>query len=269
MTCIENITKNWFDAKELYNKIRQDGKITSPSFWHETAHLLNCVSGFLSCTKDEFMGEWNTRCENNDLHIMAYHCTRAFSSDSFLKKGLLPLSEETLEEFLRQSYIAFPSLRISDNDMELIMREIVNEPVLKIRLKDKQAGPHFFLSYLRAKEEDNNYLNHGPENWWSCVDILLSYCAQKKITLPCTDRAQWIKALALNSTPFILVCILPFSLISARESLAFIILVSFFNYIDPDPDSNENSLCEYTVRLYGKALNAQYIVKIERVNVMI
>lgn len=200
---------------------------------------------------------------------MAYHCTRAFSCDSFHKKGLLPLGEETLEEFLRQSYIAFPSLRISDRDKELIMQEIVNDLVSTIRLKDQQAGPHFFLSYLRAKAEDNNYLNHGPEIWWSCVDILLSYCAQKNITVPCTDRNQWIKALALNSTPFIICCKLSFSFLSARESLAFIILVSFFNYIDPDPDSDEDSLCEYTVRLYGKALDAQYIVRIESANVLI
>jgi hypothetical protein len=261
--CVETITAHWFDAKALYSEMQQAGRTSSGSFWHVTQSFLNCISDFLTCTKEEFIKAWCSRCEENELRMIAYHCTRARCKESFLSRGILPIGKDIFEDFLTESFAAFPSFQLSENDKNSIVQAMMDDWLSAIRLTEQHAGPYFFLSCSRAKELDNDYLENGPEVWWCCIDAILRYCNAKGIQAPCTDRNLWRKVDAKNLNPFIIKCSIPFSVSFSQEYLTYVILISFFNYIDPDPDSSVDFCKEFCVRLDGKALDPKHIISFD------
>ncbi len=179
----------------------------------------------------------------------------------------MPIGRDIFEDFLTQSLAAFSSFQLSENDknsiMQAMMDEMMDDWLSAVRLTKQHAGPYFFLSYSRAKELDNDYLQNGPEIWWCCIDAILRYCVAKGIHAPCTDRNLWRKVIAKNLKPFIIKCSIPFSMSLSQEYLTYVILISFFNYIDPDPGSSEDFFKEFCVRLDGKALDPKHIISFD------
>lgn len=260
--CVEAITATWFDARAFYSEMLKADKASSGCFWQITQSFLDCISDFLTCTKEKFIRTWCSRCKDNGLLMMAYHCTRAHSADPFWERGILPLDKDMIKDFLEESLTAFPSFQPAPNDKISILCELMKEELSAVRLKQQHSGPYFFLSRNRAKEHDNDYLENGPEVWWSCIDAILRYCNANGIQLPCTNRSIWRKIIATNLRPFIIHCGIPFSMLSNPGYLTHVILTSFFNYIDPDPDSPEfcNDFC---VCLDGKVLDPKHIIRID------
>jgi hypothetical protein len=175
----------------------------------------------------------------------------------------VPIAKDIFEDFLTESFAAFPSFQLSENDKNLIVQALMNDWLSAVRLKKQRAGPYFFLSSRGAKCPNNDYLDHGPEIWWNCIDAILRYCSAKGIYLPCTDRNHWREVIAKNLKPFIIKCSIPFPILSNQEYLTHVILVSFFNYIDPDPDSSVDFCKECCVRLDGKALDPKHIISFD------
>ena len=247
-------------TQELYREIQQTSRTSSGSFWCVTQSFLKCISDFLTCTKEDFITAWCSRCEKNELRMMAYHCTRARSAGPFLKRGIVPISKDIFEDFLTESFAAFPSFQLAENDKNSIMQAHMDDGLSAVRLNEQHTGPYFFLSCSRAKERDNDYLENGPEVWWCCIDTILQYCNAKGIYIPCTDRDLWRKVIAKNLKPLIIKCNIPFSILSNQEYLTHVILISFFNYIDPDPDSSVDFYKKFCVSLDGKALDPKHLI---------
>jgi hypothetical protein len=142
----------------------------------------------------------------------------------FLEKGILPLSEETV--------------RVSDNGSQAMRGKSMWE-----YRSQRSPGPCFLLSYKCAKRPENPFCLEGPE-------ILLG-CAGEHIGV---DPAK--------STPLIIHCAIPYSLLSEKDYFAFCVLCAYFNFLDPDDDPS-GLFDGYSIDLRGKTLDSRHIVRIE------
>ena len=221
---MEDISSDWFNPAEIYAGLKTDGKTDSSGFWGETAHMLTDISGYIGLTSTQFMDKWDKKCIDNDTKLMGYHCTRHSDKHIFLKKGILPLSEETV--------------RLSDDNSQTAYGKMVSEYRFQ-----RSPGPCFFLSYKSAKKPDNHFCIYGPEILIGCV-------------------GHHIGVNPTKSVPLIIHCAIPYSLLSEKDYFAFCVLRAYFNFLDPEDDSG-NLFDGYSIDLRGKALNPQHIVSIE------
>jgi hypothetical protein len=255
---INNVTKDWFDPKSIYFSLKASGITDTGDFWHVTESLLENIAHSLCITYEDFIREFKDRCNNLDLRIMAYHCTRSRRPQDYLKHGILPLSEKVLCAFLSESSVAFPTFSLSEEDKESIIGRVIQTDAWNYR-GGTGAGPYFFLSYQEAKDQNNDFLRSGSEIWWVCVDNLIQYCSENYIRLPTTNRDEWREKIRQNMKAVIIHCLIPYSFLSKEPYYAFCMFRSFFNNLDPEDDSVETG----SIDLRGKSLDPQYITKIE------
>jgi hypothetical protein len=220
----ELITKDWFNPDEIYGRLKATGETGLSGFWNIHTDMIAAMSTALECTSDEFLNEWDQRCIGNDTRFMGYHCTRHSDKQVFLEKGILPLSGETI--------------RIANDNSQSARETSVRE------YRFEQApGPFFLLSYKCAKKPDNHFCLNGPE-------ILLG-CA-----------GQHIDVDAAKSVPLIIHCAIPYSFLFERDYFAFCVFRAYFIFLDPEDDTLE-LFDGYSIDLRGKALDPEYIVRIE------
>lgn len=103
----------------------------------------------------------------------------------------------------------------------------------------RSPGPWFLLSYRYAK--NSGFCIKGPE-------ILLA------------RNGYHIGVDPAKSVPLIIHCVIPYSILSGKDYLAFCILRAYFNFLDPDDDLTFDG---YSLDLNGKSLAPQYIVRTE------
>jgi len=255
---INKVAKDWFDPKSIYFSLKAGGITDTADFWHVTRFLLENIAHSLSITCEEFIREFKDRCNNLDLKIMAYHCTRSRRPQDYLKHGILPLSEKVLCAFLAESYVAFPTFSLSNEDRESIIGRVIQTDAWNYR-GGIGTGPYFFLSYQEAKDPNNDFLKSSSEIWWVCVDNLIQYCSEHNIRLPTMNRYEWREKIRQSMKAVIIHCLIPYSFLAKEPYYAFCMLRSFFNNLDPEDDSFETGCID----LRGKSLDPQYITKIE------
>jgi hypothetical protein len=224
LTFVNQITQNWFSPDKMYFDLRVNGK-TSINFWYITDHLLDNISGYLNQTKEEFMDIWDQKCSTYSIKIMGYHCTRHSNKNIFSENGIMPLSEE--------------NLKIND------VQSVEAKEMWEYR-SQQEPGPFFLLSYKFAKRPNNSFCSHGPE--------ILSACNGYQMN---ADPAGLI--------PLIIHCAIPYSILpdSDKNYYAFSILKAYFNFIDPDDDS-DNLFEGSSIDLKGSKLDPEHIVHIEK-----
>lgn len=225
-TLVDMVSEHWFNPKEMYSDLKANGKTNSPNFWNVTEHLLSDVSEYLGQISEEFLDIWNQKCMRHGTKIMGYHCTRHSNKNIFSEKGILPLSDETV--------------RFSENKNQTSEAK----EMLKFR-SQRSPGPWFLLSYKSAKNPDNHFCLTGPE-----------------ILLACSGYQ--VDADPTNLVPLVIHCGIPYSILPDKDYYVFCILRAYFNFIDPEDDSN-NLFEGYSIDLKGKALDAQFIIRTEEV----
>jgi hypothetical protein len=220
------VSESWFNPEETYSDLKTNGKTNSPDFWGIATNLLADVSALLGLTSERFLSEWNRRCTSCDTHIMGYHCTRHSAKQVFMKKGILPLSDETI--------------RLSEDSPQTPLSKTMWE-----YRSQRSPGPWFLMSYKDAKNPNNYFCLKGPE-------ILLAHSGHHVGVDPA------------KSVPLIIHCAIPYSILSEKDYFAFCILRAYFNYLDPEDDSI-NLFEGYSIDLRGQVLDPRYIVRIEEV----
>lgn len=223
---VHKVSECWFNPEELYSDLKANGKTNSLDFWAITKRLLSDVSESLGQRSAEFLNAWNQRCVTHNTKIMGYHCTRHSNKEVFVKKGILPLSDETIRLFEDRN----------QTPQAKNMWEYRSQ---------RSPGPCFLLSYKYAKNPDNHFCLKGPE-------ILLA-CA-----------GHHVDADPEKSIPLIIHCAIPYSILPDKEYYAFCILRAFFNFIDPE-DEASNLFEGHSIDLKGNSLDPQYIVRIEEI----
>lgn len=221
-TFVNKVAQNWFIPDKMYYDLKASGK-TSGDFWFITDHMLDSISGYLNQTKEEFVDIWNQKCMTYNAKIMGYHCTRHSNKNAFSEKGIMPLSVE--------------NIRIND------VQSVEAKRMWEYRTQE-DPGPCFLLSYKFAKSPSNGFCN-GPE--------ILECCTGYQNN---ADPAGLI--------PSIIHCAIPYSVLpgSGKNYYAFSILLAYFNFIDPDDDS-DNLFEGATIDLKGNKLEPEHIVQIE------
>ncbi len=219
---VRKVTQQWFDPDKLYFDLKDCEETNSLDFWHETDHMVDIISKYLNLTSEKFLNIWDQKCLTNGAMVMGYHGTRHSDKMVFMKNGIVPLSENTIE--------------INEN------QKVEAEEMWECRSK-KTPSPWFLLSYKFAKSQNNSFCRHGPE-------ILLA-CAGQQTNVDST-----------KSIPLIIHCEIPYSILHERHYFVFCALSAYFNFIDPDPES-DLSFDGYSIDLNGTTLDPQYIVKVE------
>jgi len=264
MEAVATITSEWFNVSKLYWKLKDNAETESPNFWGIADHLLRATANQLGQSLDVFVRNWRDRCIGKDFKIMGYHCTRIHDPKIFRDHGIIPLDDKSIEIFFSMLKLAFPTVSLPDGQKQELIQLIGNASLWKYR-SGKGAGPYFFLSYKNAQMSDNFFHASGTEIWWLFVDILLSYCQNRKIAFPCSDRNECRKIIAGELRPLILHCAIPFSTLPTDDYYIFCMLRAYFLFIDPEDDS-DNLFEGYSIDLCGNSLDPKYIVKIEEIN---
>lgn len=223
---VDKVSEHWFDPKGMYSGLRANGKTNSPDFWGITNRLLADVSESFGQTSEQFLNTWNKRCVTHSAKIMGYHCTRHSNKEVFAKKGILPLSDETI--------------RIFENRNQTAQARRMWE-----YRSQRSPGPWFLLRYRDAKNPNNHFCTNGPE-----------------ILLACTGYQ--VNADTAKSVPLIIHCAIPYSILPDKDYYAFCILRAYFNFLDPEDDSS-NLFEGYSIDLKGNCLDPQYVVRIEEI----
>jgi hypothetical protein len=223
---VSQVSEGWFDPVEMYAGLKADGKTNSSGFWGIATQMLTDVSGFLGWTSAQFLNEWDQRCIDNNTKFMGYHCTRHSDKRVFIKKGILPLSEETI--------------KLSEDKNQTAQGKSMWE-----YRSQRSPGPWFLLSYRCAKSPENHFCLKGPEILLGCVGLHVD-----------ADPAK--------SVPLIIHCAIPYSLLSEKNYFTFCVLRAYFNFLDPEDDLND-LFDGYSIDLKGKVLDPQYIVRIEEI----
>lgn len=225
LTILKAITEKHFDIGEIYSELKSNSITSSLDFWKITDYCIDQISDYLNLTSIHFEEIMKKELVKHDAKLMGYHCTRHSDKNCFLKNGILPLSEKTVELSENQN-----SSRASD---------------LK-RIRTKQGpGPYFFLSYLDTKSPNNIYCQNGPE-----------------ILIACNGNQPG--NIVSEAIPLIIHCAIPFSILPDFKYYLFCILVAYFNFLDPE-DETENIFSGWAIDLKNKALPPQYIVNVEEV----
>ncbi len=227
-TLVAQVTEDWFKPEGVYSDLKANGKTNSSDFWKLSTYLLANVSESIGQSPEEFLDVWNNKCVTHDAKIMGYHCTRHSNPKVFSEKGILPLSNKTI--------------RIN-KDKE---RSVEAKEMWEYR-SQKTPGPYFLLSYRFAKNPVNHFCSNGPEILLACTGYQVN-----------ADKAQ--------SVPLIIHCAIPYSILPDKDYYAFCILLSYFNFLDPEDDPT-NLFEGYSIDLKGNTLDPQYVVKIEEIRI--
>jgi len=219
---VSMITSDWFDIDAMYYDLKSKSQINWTNFWNITHNMIDIISNCLGHTSEEFLNSWETKCIEQDAKIMGYHCTRHSNKEVFIKNGVLPLSEETI-------------------NLSQTQKRPDAENLWDYRSK-RGSGPYFFLSYKSARNPNNHFFK-GPE-------ILLAVNGHQ----PSSNSEK--------SSPFIIHCAIPFSILPDKKYYTFCILRAYFNFLDPE-DEIESFFEAYSIDLKGNTLDPQHIVKIE------
>lgn len=225
ISAVKNIGIDWVEFDSIYHKIQSDQNVGLGNFWNITDEMIRVISEKIHCSPEEFKTDFSNRLVNQKVRLMGYHCTRHSNKESFIKKGILPLSSSTIQ---------FPEKQDSS----------IVENTLEYRL-NKGPGPYFCLSYDSAKNPNNHYCNFGAE-------ILLGSSGKQENN----DTSQ--------SKPLIIHCSIPFSLLPDHEYYIFCILRAYFSFIDPSGET-ENLFYDYAIDLKNQVLPSKYILKIEEI----
>lgn len=258
LSAMNNITKDWFNAANLYEELRANNKTESPNFWN-IRDLLNPITDYLRLPLSEFLREWNHRCSLNSLKIMGYHCTRHTNKKVFYEQGILPLSEKIIESFFSIIISEFQII-LTEQQKKESFEKIITNNIWKYR-SGKGAGPYFFLSYKNAQNPNNDFHKNGPEIWWGCIDDFLQYCKDKKISVSYT-RNKCREIIAEKLLPLIVHCAIPYTILPDKDYYTFCIFRAYFNFVDPDDDMR-NLFEGYSIDLKGQALEPEHIIRIE------
>ncbi len=219
---VRKVTQHWFDPNRMYFDLKACEETNSLDFWAIADHMVDIISKYLNLTSEEFLNIWNQECLTNSAKIMGYHGTRHSDKMVFMKNGIVPLSEKTVE--------------INEN------QNAMAEEMWEYR-SNKDPGPCFLLSYKFAKSKNNSFCSHGSEILLACV-------------------GQQTNVDSTKSVPLLIHCEIPYSILHEKHYFVFCILRAYFNFIDPDPES-DLSFDGYSIDLKGTILEPQYIVKIE------
>lgn len=220
---VEKITRDWFVIDNLYAEIKAESLTNFSNFWYIADDLIKVVASHLNQSSQDFLNIFEEKCLKHDARIMGYHCTRHSDKNVFIRKGILPLSEETIK-FAKEQ------------------RTKEEEDLQRYRTTTG-AGPCFFLSYQSAKDPNNPFCQHGPE-----------------VLLGCNGQQQ--NNISSESVPLIIHCAIPLSIFPDPKYYVFCILRAYFIFIDPEDDSG-NLFEGYSIDLKGEALAQQHIVRIE------
>lgn len=210
----------------MYYNLKTDSQINWTDFWNISDSLVNTISNSLQCSSEYFLKTWEKRCSENNARIKGYHCTRHSNKEVFYKNGILPLSQETVE--------------IDQDQTRSEASDIWNHR------STVGAGPYLCLSYKSAKAPNNQYFK-GPE-------ILLGVDGHQ----PNNDPQR--------SSPLIVHCEIPISILSDKNYYIFCALKAFLNFLDPE-DESVNHFDGASIDLKGRSLDPEYIVKIEEVKI--
>jgi hypothetical protein len=222
---VNKITKDWFDVNSIYRDFKSDLHTDWSGFWNIADYMVNEVSNYLNCTPEEFLKIWGLKCSEHGAKIMGYHCTRHSDKSVYTDKGILPLSKNTI--------------KVSPDQNNIQAKEAWDYR------STSGIGPYFFLSYKAAKDPENHFCKNGPE-------ILLAITGYQPTNIP------------EKSIPLIIHCAIPYSLLSNMKYYTFCILKAYFNFLDPEDDS-ENLLEGCSIDLRGVSLKPQHIIRIEEI----
>ena len=225
ISAVKYIELDWVKFASIYYKIKSDKNVGLGNFWNITDEMIRVISEKIHCSPEEFKTAFSSRLVNQGVKLMGYHCTRYSNKESFIKKGILPLSNSTIQ---------FPEKQDSN----------IAENTLEYRL-NKGPGPYFCLSYASAKDPNNHYCNFGAE-----------------VLLGCNGKQENNDSSQLK--PMIIHCSIPFSLLPDHEFYIFCILRAYFSIIDPS-DETENLFYDYAIDLKNQTLPPKCILKIEEI----
>lgn len=261
---VEAITKDWFNVRQLYWNLKDNGETESSHFWMNVDnHLLKIISNNIGQSLDEFLHIWKEKCLKNDLKIMGYHCTRYHKQEVFKEQGILPLTESIIDDFISETVSTFQSFKLSHEQKRELKEKIKEDDLWKYR-SGKGAGPYFLVSYKDAQRPQNHFRKSGSEVLWSCADVLIQYCQDENILFPCSDRFKYRKIISEKLIPMIIHCTIPFSILPVPDidCYTYYMIIAYFNFIDPEEDLN-NFFEGHSIDLKGNSLDRQYIIKIE------
>lgn len=193
-TFVKKITSDWFDIDSMYYGLKSDSQTNWTDFWNITDNMINTISNYLKCSSEHFLALWEEKCTIHSAMVKGYHCTRHSNKEVFLKNGILPLSEKTIE--------------LSKNQQRPDAEEIWNYR------STEGAGPYLCLSYKSAKDPKNHYFN-GPE------------------ILSAVNGHQPNKN-SEKSIPLIIHCEIPFSILPNKKYYVFCTLKAYLNFLDPE-----------------------------------
>jgi len=224
---VNKITAGWFDIDSMYHTLKSNSHTNRSNFWKITDYMIDVISNSLDCSPRDFLKIWEQKCLKHDAMLMGYHCTRHSNESVFTNKGILPLSEKTIE-------------------ISSVQKNIAAKETWGYR-STSGVGPYFFLSYKAAKNPDNHFYLSGPE-------ILLAVDGHQ----PTNNPAE--------SIPLIIHCAILFSIIPNKKFCTFCIVKAHLIFLDPDPEDDSENLFEgSSIDLHGCALDPQHIVKIEKI----
>ncbi len=194
---VSMITSDWFDIDDMYNDLKSESQTNWTNFWKIDYCMIDIISNWLGFTSEEFLKNWEKKCEEHDAMFMCYHCTRHSNKEVFIRNGILPLSEEII--------------KLSQNQKRPDAEEIWSYRSMR------GPGPYFFLSYNSAKNPDNHFFR-GPE-------ILLALNGHQP-----TSNLE-------KSIPLIIHCKIPFLILPKKNYYTYCILKAYFNFLDPEDDT--------------------------------
>jgi len=198
-TFVRKITSGWFDVDSMYYDLKSDSQTNWSNFWTISDSMINTISNYLKCSSEQFLKLWEEKYTIYGAIVRGYHCTRHSNSEVFVKNGILPLSEKTIE--------------ISQNQQQPDAEE-------KWNYRSKLgAGAYFYLSYKSAKDPNNHYFN-GPE-------ILLAMNGHQPTSNP------------EKSIPLIIHCEIPFSILPNKQYNIFCTLKAYLNLLDPEDGTED------------------------------
>ena len=196
---VKKLTEGWFDIDNMYHELKAGSQTNWTEFWNITDSMINTVSDYLKCSSEYFVSQWNKKCSLHGAMVKGYHCTRHSNKSVFLEKGILPLSEKTVNPLKNQKQL--------DASKIWNYRSTVG------------AGPYLCLSYKSAKDPNNHFFN-GPE-------ILLGLIGNQ----PGINHEK--------SIPLILHCEIPFSILTNKKFYIFCALKAYLNFLDPEDGTED------------------------------
>jgi hypothetical protein len=255
------ITRDWFDPTEIYLTMKKNGITEKSGFWFKTDRLLSQISKQISVTEAELLNIFTEKCQETDLRIKSYHCTRCIRIQYYRDVGILPISERVIHSFFELLKNVRNDMPLAAVDYEKIFKAVVNDEQWKYRV-EQGSGPYLFLSYKAASKSDNPFLVNGPESWWYCIDEFIKYYRKNIRSCIVPNRLDLMKVLCEYLKPIIVHCIIPFSILPDRYYYIFYILRAFFNSIDP----GETNWDAYSLDLRGTSVAPVFIVQIEELS---